>query len=291
MNQACVMTVCTADHFQHYLPLFIRCIRRWGDGVDIRVYVRGRLDVLTRNCIDCLTDYGIMKGYDFITEDYRTDLPFAQSTTNCIRFSMCEPELMEYALVLITDIDLLLFNDPFSWHVQMMAETRQPFAGHHGPWRKPYRPEVSKEGWVGAFERTAGGFFCVEPGKWYPATAEQRKYQEEDMKYGAIGKWRESDEVMLSKIIKGSGFKMPMPGGFPLELRGVHLGDFKPSMKHRYTNMAKMQRKLSDENAQKYILFQRDIAWQNIVTVLRHDAALAEVLDNLAWHIEQRGLV
>ena len=291
MNQQCILTVCTADHFQHYIPLFVRCVRRWGDGVDIRIYVRGALDDTTKRALSKLEEYGIMKGYDFIAEDYRTGLPFTVSATNCLRFLMCEPELMTYANILITDIDLLLFNDPFPWHIKLMDNTKQPFAGHHGPWSKPYRPEISKEGWRGAFERVAGGFFCIEPRTWYLATIEARRNQLDDLVRGYIGGWREADECMLGRIIKATGFDMPQQKGFPLELRGVHLGDFKNSMRHRFTNMAKMQKKLSDENCHNYIDIIRDKAWSEIERILREDDILAEILDRVMNHCLERGII
>ena len=288
MNTQSILTVCTADHFQHHIPLFIRCIRRWGDGVDIHIFVRGELDDLTKKAMSKLEEYGVCKGYDFIHENYAMDYPFDESTTNCLRFLVDTPEICSYAQTMITDVDLMLFNDLFPWHMQRMVDTEQPFAGHHGPWRKPYRPEVSKEGWVGAFERVAGGFFCTTPA-WYVQTAKQREYQSHDLKDGRLGKWRESDEVMLSRIIKGSGMKVPGKG-FPLELRGVHLGDFKPSMKHRYTDMGKMATKLSESNAQNYLLIRRDKAFSDVLDIVKKDPEIAEVFNNLDWHIEQRGL-
>jgi hypothetical protein len=250
------------------------------------------VDDITKKAMDILDNkYGISDERHVIIENYRTDLPFTVSSTNCIRFLMCEPELMTYAHILITDIDLLLFKDPFFWHMDLMEKTRACFAGHHGPWSKPYRPEISKDGWRGAFERIAGGFFCVEPRVWYPATVEARRRQTEDLVRGYIGAWRESDEVMLCRIIKEAGFDVPEQRGFPLELRGVHLGDFKDSMRHRYTDMAKMVKKMSNENGREFLAIQNDHAWSDIEKVLRKDEKLATILDRVYNHCRERGLI
>ena len=125
---------------------------------------------------------------------------------------------------------------------------------------------------------------------WYVNTAKQREYQAKDLMSGHLGKWRESDEVMLSRIIKGSGMKVPGKG-FPIELRGVHLGDFKPSMRHRFTDMGKMVTKLHNANAQDYLSIWRDRAFSDALDIVKEDPEIAEVFNNLDWHIEQRGLV
>jgi len=281
------MSVVTAEHFQHYIPLFLRVMRRWGDGVDSRIYIMGKMDDMTRKAIDCLADYGICKGYD-CQEDIGNDWGKGCSVANTVRFLYHDDNLSKYNHVLITDIDLLLFNNPFLWHTQQIHNSGQPFAGHHGPYHKPYRPEVCPA-WQGNFERVAGGFFCVTP-EWYSRTAEARRQQADDLKRGHTGWWRESDEVVLARIIKAGKMPVPQNKHFPIELRGLHLGDFKESMRHRWTSLAKMQGKLFEENGLLFAAMERDPCWQDILKIMADDSVLMQILANIRIHLRERGL-
>lgn len=284
------MTVVSADYYQHYIPLFLRCMRRWGDGIDTRIYVRGVMDSITNKALDCLFDSGICKtDYDHITTLTPDNYADSMSSTNTARFIHCDEDVVKYRHILIVDIDLMLFNNPFPWHMELMERSGQPFAGHHGPYHKPHRPEVCPA-WQGPFERVSGGFFMVTP-EWYWKTEDQRKWQLSDLQRGHTGWWRESDEVVLARIIKGSGMQVPNSKHFPLELRGCHLGDFKPSMEHRWTNLAKMVRKLSDDNGRSFVEIERCPVWQEMLEIMHEDVELMQILDNCRVHLSERGML
>lgn len=289
MNSQCVMSVVTADHFQHYIPLFLRCMRRWGDGVDSQWYLRGKPDDMLLKAMDCLTEFGIAKEYDSIAYDSFSWMPDTESSTNLMRFlHCCEDKLTtQYGHTLIVDVDLLLFADPFPYHIKRMSESMQPFYGHHGPWKKPYRPEINKDGWTGDFERVAGGFFLATP-QWYTLTAKARIDMIGDL--NKMQPFRELDEVVLARIIKLSGMKVPQDKHFPAELRGVHLGDFKESMTHRWTSMAKMITKLTDDNCRHFVAIERDPCWQELLKILAGDTVLMQILENVRKHCRDRGL-
>ena len=274
------VTVCTADHFQHYIPLYLYCLRNYG--ADVHVFVRGEIDDMTNAALDVIGLYihciveGIFLGY-----------PFDVSTTNCLRFIVDTPVLRGYDYLMITDIDLLLFEDPFPWHINGLTD--QPFCGHHGPYKFPKRPGISP--WVGDMERVAGGFLLVTKDWWKKTDAARKEYGKQlfevDTKFGT---YRESDEVMLARIIKDSGMSVPESKYFPPSLRGVHLGDFKSSMSHRWQNPQKMASKLTIENCFKYQNMTMDDRWRAMVGCLAGDGVLMQILENVDIHIKSRGM-
>ena len=273
------LTVCTADHFQHYIPLFAYCLRKFA--ADIHIFVRGELDEMTESALTCFTPTT-----PYIFEGVYLDYPYDVSTTNCLRFLTDTPALREYDYVLILDIDLLLFTDPFPW---MISELKgKCFMGHHGPYTKPKRPGISP--WHGNMERIAGGFFLVTK-DWWEKTAGSREFFASTLKNSnlRLGTYRESDEVMLARIVKEAGMLVPESKYFPSELRGVHLGDFKASMSHRWTNIDKMVTKLSIENCFNYQRMANEDTWKKMIEALEGDGILMQILGNVGTHIQKRG--
>lgn len=257
--------------------------------MDTRIYIRGEPDSMTEQCMAILSEYGVCNGYDTIRKLEPDNYGTGISSTNTARFIHCDEELVKYANVLIVDIDLMLLSNPFQWHIVQMAATGKVFAGHRGPRHKPHRPEVCPA-WVGPFERVSGGFFCVTP-EWYARTADQRRMQLDDLQRGLTGSWRESDEVVLARIIKGAGMQMPQDKYFPTELRGVHLGDFREDMRHRWTNQIKMENKVTSDNCAGFMNMELDPAWQAMLEVLRKDDKMMQVLANCREYINKRGIV
>jgi hypothetical protein len=277
------MTVVTADHFMHYIPLFVLAARTWADRVDMRFYVRGDLDTITMRAMTFAAVNGVS-----IIPNYGPGFPYTVSATNTLRFILGDNELKSYDYVLITDVDLLLFQNPFPYHIEQIERTQQPFAGHHGPYHKPHRPEIA-QAWQGPFERVAGGFFCVTP-EWYEKTGPARAEQSRELLEGRIGHYRESDEVSLARIIKASGCEVPLNKHFPASLRGVHLGDAKDSMLHRIGNFGKMLGILTNENCYAFMALQNTDDWVAAREILSGDVALCTEIDRMNGHIYERGI-
>ncbi len=273
----CFMTVCSADHFQSYIPLYIAALRTWSKD-NILIYLKGKLNRNTKISLSLMN-------YKYIIEEecfkYHPNLV---STTNCLRFIVNTGEVFEYTI--ITDIDMLLFQDPWHWNVNQITP-ENPFAGHHGPYHKPRRPEVCPS-WTDDYERVAGGMFCVTP-EWYRRVQVAQDKYKLMLKDGTWGGFRESDEVMLARIIKESGMQVPQSKVLPTELRGLHLGDFKESMSHRWKNSIKMQSLLTSRNCTAYRNLSVTPEWQSMVSIL-HDDKLNGILDNVNTYLESRGL-
>lgn len=258
----CFTTVVSADHFQYYIPMYVAALRTWSRD-NIVIFLRGKLDPEVSKLIGDAT----------VMEDQFLDYPNLVSTTNCLRFIVSDG-LQRYDHVMVTDIDLLLFENPWYWHMALLQG--RPFAGHHGPRRKPRRPEICSS-WENDYERFAGGFFMITK-DWWPITAMAREIWATSLRSGAWGTFREADEVMLARIIKGSQMDVPQSKVFPTELRGIHIGDFK--FDHRWTDQSKMEKLLDKKAAFKYYLIK-----DKVDKVVALNGEIKALMDNVSTYI------
>ena len=263
-----VQTVCTADYYQNYIPFFVYSVKKALPEADITVFVRGRLN----EQVAALYDANKINAK--ILEDFCLDHPYNISTTNALRFTDCAAnKYHEYTL--ITDIDLIFLPQEPSIIYKFAKEAfdaKQCFCGWHGP-------QDAKE------ERVVGGFFLITP-EWLYRTKEARAKYSDLLKENVEGKYRESDEAVLCKILKESGLPIPQSESFPTEYRGVHLGDFK--FPGRWQNIELMKMFLTDANCKKYRELERDPGWEELVTSI-NDPTVDQQLINLDAHISQRG--
>lgn len=272
--KTCFTTVVSSDHYQNYIPLYCLALRTWFDG-DIVINLRG---APSEKCAAAI--YGIRRVQVYCNSF--PEYPSKISTTNCLRFIMGDSTLYSYDYSLITDIDLLILQNPWQWHFNN-ATAAHPFSGYHGAINKPIRKEVCKD-WTGPFERVAGGFFCVTP-SWFDSTRASRTKYGLALMDGRCGLYRENDEVMLASIIKDSGFEVPPTKLYPRELRGVHLGDFK--FDHRWRRLERMLNLLTATNVRLYIDLQKTEAWKRVIKTL-DDPELNTILERLMTHVRVR---
>lgn len=271
--KTCFTTVVSADLYQNYIPLYCLALRTWSTD-DIIIKVRGKL---SDNCRSALKNIKNVSVYD----DCFIEYPFHISTTNSLRF-ISEEIVYNYDYIMITDIDLLILQDPWKWHYLNITKDH-PFSGYHGAKVKPQRPEICKA-WSGEFERVAGGYFCVTP-KWFDATRFTRIRYGMALLDGRCGNYRENDEVILANIIKGSKMEVPPDKYYPRDLRGLHLGDFK--FNKRWLNMDKMKNLLTKKNIDLYLDLSRESQWIDTVKLL-HDSFLNTILTRVLSHIRSR---
>jgi len=258
----CFFTISTADHFQYYIPMYVAALRTWSKD-KIIVCVRGEVDPLVKKLSDAV-----------IIENKYTDYPYEVSTTNALRFiagiDSCDN-------VMITDLDMLLFEDPWQWHLSQLQG--KCFFGHHGPYKKPHRPEIC-DSWTGDYERVSGGMFCVTD-EWWGKTHLQRMLAAKRLHDSVDGLYREADEVMLANIIKKSGMEVPKSKYLPTKLRGLHIGDFK--FDHRWKDEGKMLTKLSIENCKKYELV------REVVELMKEKSPeIKEMMDKVDTYVAGR---
>lgn len=265
--KTCITTIVSDNYFQHYLPLYIYILRREYPEYTVKTFIKGKIDTTTEKCFKIMRDAGV-KFEDPISIFER--LPEKrESTINCLRFLIPHKHFKRFDQVIFTDVDLLLFRTAPTlkgWHMSRMKKMKTCYAAHHGPPKRPYRPEISLSGWMGRFERIGAGFVMVTP-RWWERTKGMRQYYRKKAVNGKIGGYRESDEVMLARIVKDSGLPMP-PLGFNIKLRGVHLGDFKSTMKKRYTSKSTMKNKVSKQNVKNFCQLEEDKVWCELLAVL-----------------------
>ncbi|HUX57133.1 MAG TPA: hypothetical protein VMV77_09170 [Bacteroidales bacterium] len=278
-----ITTVCTADYYQNYIPIFIWSALKTFQGVDIIIYVRGELH---DNVLDALK---IVNGRYQIVANYKTDYPFLIGTTNALRFTT--ETIQGYDEVLITDIDFFFSAvsiDIFQFHKDI--KVCEFFSGHHGPLHKPHRPNICPA-WKGDFERVTGGFVMLYPG-WWKKTVEIRKKWDEilhrgkDSKNDIYGQFRESDECILARMIKEAGLPVAPKIPYPRSLRFLHFGDFKPSMKVRYEDKAKMSGFLDRRHVNAFLRALSDPSYSKIVDIVRRNAQMDDIISRTITYCE-----
>ena len=284
-----ITTISTEDYFQHYLPLYIYILRKEYPEYDVKTFIKGKTDELTKKAFAYLREHIEFEDPIQVFKNYG----LLESTINCLRFLVPEKHFKGYDYVIFTDLDLLIFRSKptlLNWHLKRMKRLRTCYAGHRGPKLQPHRPEISFEGWVGRFKRVAAGFFMATP-EWFKRTKTARARYKKKARCGKLGGYREMDEVMLARILKES--KLPVPPlykkeNFKIDERGIHLGDFKYSMKKRYESLRKMRKKVTNKNIKKFYDLDNDPIWQGLIKILCKDPKIkkrlnraTEVLENI----------
>ena len=303
-----ISTICTADYFQHYIPMYAYCLQKAYPDWRVCIGVIGELDDLTRKAISYLDNCQVRAQTSglqveetpvnaagvVITENVGTDVPLLESTSNTMRnlWYLETPGRKpgtEQNTVLTTDIDLLFFKTPVSpldWCTRRMNVLGSCYYAHHGPWKKPRRFDG---GWCGDRERLSNGVVLVTA-DWFRLTKAARDKYEDLLRKGEIGTYREEDEVVLCKIMKESDLPITKSKFYDPIVRGVHLGDFKSSMEHRWTSLEKMREKLALCNIEAYQdMTINDKTWCKIEREVRKDPIIDQILTNVQKHIQERG--
>jgi hypothetical protein len=280
-----ITTLVSADKFQHYLPLYIYVARKEYPEYFLKTFVTGKINPLVERCLKYLRESGIRFDEPICVFE---DVEQIEGTANSLRFLVHEDYFKGMDYVIYTDVDLLLFrNSPtlLDWHIKRMTKMKTCYAGHHGPWKKKYRPEISKIGWKGNFERISGGFFMVTQ-QWYKETKKQRNYYLKKAKGGKLGGFREFDEVMLSRITRGSDLPMP-PRGFCKKQRGIHIGDFKKQMKRRYRSNRRLKKKIALQNTKKYQDLENDRIWIGLLRMYEGCSFIMDKIDVMRKYLRR----
>jgi hypothetical protein len=282
-NKKCIMTVVTENYYQYYIPIFIwSALNTWRDA-DIKIYLRGELNSDVKDAL-CIIGKSYPEQNRFeVIQWYKTDYPYLPSTTNSLRFTT---EKLDYDEVLVTDIDFFFCKmpqDTFRWF--MDNRDNYYFSGTHGPWERPPRPKICPS-WRGDFERVAGGFFMIYP-DWWEKTKTFREHNDQSLKKGLMGDYRENDEVMLFRMIRDAGLPVPKKVPFPRFLRHLHLGDFKPQMKTRYENSQKMFGLLDQRCVNQFLRTKTDPIFSKILDIVCRNTQMSEIIERTIVYCER----
>jgi len=273
------------NSYKGFIPLFIQALRTWYWG-RIVIGVVGeetyKWALINLPKIGDMTEIAIM--------DINIERLSNENIVAVLRFT--EDPLENYDsqdTVLVVDADMLVFESPWKWHFDQMEVTCLPFAGHHGARKKPHRPEICPS-WTGKFERFAGGMFCATR-QWYFTTQSTRQIERIRASL-PHNLYREYDEVMLARMIKHAGFDIPQSKEFPASLRGIHLGDFRPNMRHRWINDAKMMKLVTLKNCERFRNLTMSNFWENYLRAIKETISesqwLIDIFDNTGMYVAKR---
>lgn len=255
-----ITTVVSDDKFRGFIPLFLCAAKKAYPEADVKVFFRGQYshpDVLTMQ-------FG--------------EYPNVVSLCNSLRYLIPDIHFTGYKWWFSTDVDTMIMRpkvDHISYYKEVMDDCHIPYAGARGPYSKPHRKEAP-DGWNGYFTRIASGSIMFRLPEFLLRTRAMRKhYRTALMKqipdpydHALPGTYREYDEVMLYRIMKGSALRTPhYKNKFPNNksastlYRGVHLGDFKFRRRFRERKMRSL---IHDELVEKWRQLEKDPEWSEL---------------------------
>lgn len=268
-----IYTLSTPDHFQHYIPLFVYGAKRAYPDAEIVVGIQGHADDITKDALRSFkvkytTPSSYTKGDVVIIQNLYEKYP--REYINSLRF-LASPTVESD--VYITDVDMILMSRGIvEWCREQARVMQTCYYSPHGCWK---RPERFSGGWRGDNERLTGGCVYLTQ-QWYEVTQKERTHYLNNVD----NLYREYDEVMLCRICKMCKLPIAQSKYCPGELVGIHLGDFK--FDHRWTNVAKMNRKLSDSAVKQYkCLLQMDKQFNFILNTVKNDTIINKIISRL----------
>lgn len=274
--RACVSTVVTADHFQHYIPIFCYTLKRAVDA-DIKIFLRGHLDNLTKTAlVEC-------ELYPDILQDTYKCFPNHESTTNALRFLAPEYCFQQYEWVYFTDVDFVFLpHEPnfLTYYAQKADVWGEDYWSRRGPKRASGTDERAK--------RIAGGCMMVRVPEWFRRTEGLRGEMLTKVENGEIGRFREDDERMLWDICAGAGMKCPTKRSNKRQkkYKEIHLGDFK--FDGRWGSNRKMAKRISTGNFEKWYRLEEEPGWQKVCSFVEQDAEIKRMLTNVREYMNGR---
>lgn len=294
MPKCCFTSVCTDDSYQFFIPLFVYTVKKAYPDAGVKVFVKGHLKKVTSDALK------LIKSTDWEVRDKCfSGYPNQTSMTNSLRFLVGRKEFEGYDYVFVRDIDFLIFPRKLS-HMRFFSKRMEslPYFGVRGPYSHPRRREVNKIGWKGMFTRVAGGTFVFKNPEWFDKTDVLRKrYRHKlrkQIKYegNSPASYREYDEVMLFRILKGSGIATPRRKGkdvygrgMPKVYRDLHLGDFSKNKRgHK-----RLVRRLSIKCARQFVELEKDPVWKEIRKMMgKANGKIREILRRVRKHVKRR---
>ena len=275
-----IYTVCTPDHYQHYIPIFIYGFNRIYPDDEIVVGVMGYVDDITK---EALKDYDVKyttqseaaKGKIIIIQNMYNRYP--GEYVNSLRF-LGNPSIEND--VYVTDVDILpVYKGIIEWCREQARIMNTCYYSPHGCWKYPVRFEG---GWRESNERLTGNCVYLTQ-KWYGITERERYHYLKNV----ANLYREYDEVMLCRIIKMCKLPIAQSKYSPAEYKGIHFGDFK--FEHRWTNKKKMNIRLCDTVVKMYRnLLQTDNKLNRILDVVCQDKEIYKIIEKVNILCEKR---
>ena len=294
-SKVCFSSVCTGDSYSYYIPLFVYTVKRAYPDAGVKVFVTGKLNDDIHEALKLIP----YDGWE-VKEDCFKSYPNKSHMTNCLRFLVDEKEYKGYSYVFVKDIDFLIFSHKTS-HYQYFKKQigKLPYFGARGPHRRPRRYNINGSGWKCKYTRVAGGSFSFKNPAWFEKTKKAQKEYRHSFKHNLHDRYdshkpasyREYDEVMLYRIIKLSGLKVPtrknknaLGKRAPKKYRDMHLGDFNKK-KH---NKKRVSKRITIENVRNFAKLERDPVWIEIRKRMRTSSRVRESLRRARKYVKKR---
>lgn len=294
----CVSTVVSPNHYLWFIPFFSLSAKKAYPKCRVKIFVKGEVDPKIKE------NLSLFKNPD-IYENVFSGIPNRKSTCNALRHLVDPIYYRGFNLVYPTDVDFIILphkRSHIEYYLRIMEKTHQPFAACGGPAKGFRKRPKGVTRWVGHYGRVAAGCSMYNS-RFFQVTKNARRYYLKVLKSGRHDKfdklpaasYREYDEVMLQRIIRMSGLKVPIHKNLFLtgekanaEYRDVHLGDFK--FPARWRNKAKMRRILTNYSvkAARNLISQDD--WKKMVSFVNEngDERVIKLYNNMLKHLKTR---
>lgn len=245
----CVMCICDAA-YQWYVPIFLKSLGtiREKQNITPTIYIRCEIDK------EMLEACGGNSVFVHALED--DTYPSGGYTTAAMRFLSIQ-ECYKYDYTLITDIDMLIFEETMTIVDQHMMHIERDGTGCFENWISEYRGNNEP--------RLPGVHFVTKD--WWPKTFTARaKWAEKVKESGPVSDYW-FDEVLLGRIVRESGLALPPAEGKLWRHHGVHLGDWRL-------------------NIDRNVLPQPDVFQLMHINWMLKDPEMAKLLDECGKRIE-----
>ena len=303
MSKVLITTVCSADEFSYYIPMFIYSVKRAYPAYYVKIFVTGELPPDIKNFLPRLKQ---MCNYNWeILENQFSEVPKMRTyLNNALRHFVPDEHYAGYDYGYITDVDFLIFRHKptLKQHFErLIIKCKTPYVSARGPYRKPRRKNITRHGWIKKFKRVISGRVFFKVPEYLDKTKKQRdayyrrilKDEHDSWDTHKPGSYREYDEVMFNRILKESGLRTPRKPaktvcGLPIgsTYRDIHLGDFKFDKRAHATG--KLKKRIRDENINHFRKMENEAAWKEVVAVCCKNDKIREVMRRLRKHVTER---
>ena len=292
MSKNCIVTVCSADSYQNFIPLFVFSALKACPDADVIVLLTGKVnDVVSRALAKIPQEW---EGRWQVLEDMFLDIPATEYSTNCMRFLIPHGILKNYRFAYITDVDFVILPHKislFRYFIAIMDAEQMPIASFRSAIKRFWRPKIhGKAGWTGKYKRIVAGTTMIDVRAWYKATSAIRdkymtcalKGKPDGLDKHPFASYREYDEVMLARMCSLSGIRTPEPrrtfvGGavYNRAYRDIHLGDLKFGAR---IATRRFSRNVTRPNRKRFLKLWKNTTWVEIVKICSESDRIKQLI-------------
>jgi len=257
--QLAISTVVDSN-YQHFIPLFIYCLKENYPKYHIRIFTHDDLAPEVQSALDELPyKFKIIPGVfkDWIKHPYS---PISW------RFVVPPKYYEAFDYVYVTDIDMMILKEKVSllnFHLNEMSETGLCYSNSLR----------NSKHWKGT-ESLSGLHFASQ--EWFTKTEASRAKFADLLKLGRVGGKREYDGSMLWLMVKDAGIGMPKKYKLVKRHHGIHCGNFR-----LYTKSNKLRKRIDPEKCKKWLNLTRQPLYKKISECISRNGMVNEQINKL----------